>query len=51
MLVILLGSVATLACIGWRLHRTNMHVGDNVERRISQREALRFALDNDLPLR
>lgn len=46
----LLVIAAALAFIYSRLAATNMHVGENVERPLRPREALRFALDEGLPL-
>jgi len=40
-----------LAFVWLRLDRSNMDVGENVENALSARDALRFGLDNDLPLR
>ena len=50
-MIVVLIIALVLAYVYWRLLKTNMNIGENVERRLPPREALRFALDNDLPLR
>lgn len=50
-MIILAGIVLIAGFVYWRLHVTNMELPPNVERRLSARQALQFAVDNDLPIK
>lgn len=43
--------IAAIGFVFWRLHVTNMEIPASAEKRLGARDALRFALDNSIPVK